>query len=61
MFSNKLGRFINKEEIGKFDLNMDIQKVNIFYKLETIKNWIEQIITNKKPVLDRRRNFHLRP
>ena len=28
---------------------MDIQKVTIFYKFETVKNWIEQIITNKNP------------
>ena len=48
-FSNSLGRFINKEEIGKFGLNMDIQKVTIFYKFEIVQNWIEQIITNKNP------------
>ena len=48
-FSNNLGRFINKEEIGKFGRNMDIQKVTIFYKFEIVKNWIEQIITNKNP------------
>ena len=28
---------------------MDVQKVTIFYKFETARNWIEQIITNKKP------------
>ena len=28
---------------------MDIQKVTIFYKFETVKNWIEQIITKKNP------------
>ena len=49
MFSNKLGRFINEEEIDKFGKNMDIQKVTIFYKFDTVKNWIEQIITNKNP------------
>ena len=48
-FSNSLGHFINKEEIGNFGLNMDIQKITIFYKFETVKNWIEQIITNQNP------------
>ena len=48
-FSNSLGRFINEEEIGKFGLNIDIQKVTVFYKFETVKNWVEQIITNQNP------------
>ena len=28
---------------------MDVQKVTIFYRFETVKDWIEQIITNQNP------------